>query len=274
MCLVVLALHMHPRWPLVIAANRDEFHDRATAPMDWWPDSQPRILAGKDLVAGGAWMGLAEQGRMALLTNVRDPRRHRTDAPSRGALVSDWLQSSDAVTSAAARYRSRGCNPYNLLVADGGGSRWWWMHDGVDEPSELAPGLYGLSNAQLNSDWPKVALLKTALSCALKQAHSAEQLADELFAALADRSQPDDEALPQTGVGAAVERFLAPAFIAGEGLSRPYGTRASTVLCVEQDNKDIAMQVRERAFGRSGQTLGVRDFCVPRWPWQRPEVQR
>jgi uncharacterized protein with NRDE domain len=89
MCLAVLALHMHPRWPLVIAANRDEFHDRETAPMNWWDGSSPRILAGQDLAAGGTWMGASEHGRLALLTNVRDPLRQRGDAPSRGALVTD-----------------------------------------------------------------------------------------------------------------------------------------------------------------------------------------
>jgi uncharacterized protein with NRDE domain len=271
MCLVVLALRMHPRWPLVIAANRDEFHDRATAPMDWWPDAPSRILAGKDLAAGGTWMGLSEQGRLALLTNVRDPSRHRADAPSRGALVADWLGNHRSVHEATNDYLGRGCNPFNLLLADAGGSRWWWMGDGVEQVLPLGPGLYGLSNARLDTPWPKVQRLKAAVSQALTQAPQARALADHLLAALADRAQPADETLPRTGVALDVERFLAPAFISGAGLPRPYGTRSSTVLWVEAADGAHALHVRERGFDAKGEATQTRHWDVSNWPWKAGE---
>jgi uncharacterized protein with NRDE domain len=268
MCLAVVALHMHPRWPLVIAANRDEFHDRATAPLDWWADATPRILAGKDLSAGGAWMGASEHGRLALLTNVRDPQRQRADAPSRGALVSDWLRSQRSVHDAASHYTARGCNPFNLLLADAGGSRWWWVGDDVADPKALPPGVHGLSNARLNTPWPKVQRLKAAVASALPVSTGSDELARRLFAALVDRVQPADEQLPSTGVGQAVERFLSPAFVAGEGLPRPYGTRSSTVLWVERQADGFSLHMQEQCFGHNGEKTLSAKHVVANWPWQ------
>lgn len=267
MCLAVVALHMHPRWPLVIAANRDEFHDRATAPLDWWADATPRILAGKDLFAGGTWMGASEQGRLALLTNVRDPQRQRADAPSRGALVADWLGSQRGVHEAASDYLRRGCNPFNLLLAEAGGSRWWWVGDGAEQPLPLAPGLYGLSNARLDTPWPKVQRLKAAMSQTLTQARHAQAMADTLLAALADRTPPADDALPRTGVELDVERFLSPAFISGSGLPRPYGTRSSTVLWVDAASSTAELNVSEQSFDAQGLLVAGRTHRLPRWPW-------
>jgi uncharacterized protein with NRDE domain len=267
MCLAVLALHMHPRWPLVIAANRDEFHDRATAPMDWWSGSSPRILAGQDLAAGGTWMGASEHGRLALLTNVRDPQRQRGDAPSRGALVADWLRSESGVHEATSDYLGRGCNPFNLLLADAGGGRWWSVGDGAEQPMPIGRGLYGLSNAQLDTPWPKVQRLKAAMSHALTQATHAQALADTLLAALADRTPPADDALPRTGVGLDVERFLAPAFICGAGLPRAYGTRSSTVLWVEAAPSTTELNVSEQSFDAQGRLMAERQHRLPNWPW-------
>jgi uncharacterized protein with NRDE domain len=274
MCLVVLALHMHPRWPLVIAANRDEFHDRATAPMDWWPEARPRILAGKDLAAGGTWMGLSEQGRLALLTNVRDPLRQRSDAPSRGVLVADWLHTERAAHDAASDYRDRGCNPFNLLLADAGGSRWWWVGDGAGQAQPLGPGLYGLSNARLDTPWPKVQRLKAEVLQALAQAPHAQALADHLLATLADRTLPADETLPRTGVALDAERFLAPAFISGAGLPRPYGTRSSTVLWVEAADGAHALQVQEKGFDAEGQARQIRRYAIDDWSWKAESPTR
>jgi uncharacterized protein with NRDE domain len=272
MCLAVLALHLHPRWPLVIAANRDEFHDRATAPLDWWAGSSPRILAGRDLEAGGTWMGVADHGRLALLTNVRDPQRQRNDAPSRGALVTDWLGSQREVQDAAADYAGRGCNPFNLLMAEGGGSRWWWMGDGHNSPRALAPGFYGLSNAQLDTPWPKVERLKAAMSQILSQTQDAGSLADELLAALADRNLPPDDALPLTGVPLEVERLLAPAFISGADLSRPYGTRSSSVVVVELGKSTAELRAVERSFDAQGRPTLDRCLSVPGWTFNRNAV--
>ncbi len=268
MCLAVLALHMHPRWPLVIAANRDEFHDRPALPMHWWDEAPVRILAGKDLSAGGTWMGLSEAGRIALLTNVRAPQQHRQDAPSRGALVTHWLSSRIDVQAAAQDYQARGCKPFNLLMADTGGSRWWWTGDGTRSPQALGPGLYGLSNARLDTPWPKVERLKTALSTALRQAQDDRGLTEPLLALLGDSTLPPDNALPDTGVGIDVERFLAPAFIAGLGLQAAYGTRASTVMRVDLAGKTPLLRVTERTFGSAGAVQGANDYEVEGWGWE------
>jgi uncharacterized protein with NRDE domain len=266
-CLAVLALNCHPRWPLVIAANRDEYHDRATAALHWWDDSEPRVLAGKDLAAGGTWMGANAAGRLALLTNVRDPSRQRANAPSRGALVSHWLRSASDAEEAARHAAAMGCNPFNLLLADQGGQRWWYANEHT-QLERLADGVHGLSNARLNTAWPKVQRLKATVANTVDAATELENLVESLFNALADRTPAPDEQLPSTGVGLPIERYLSSAFIAGQSLGRAYGTRSSTVLLVQNEALGATLCVQERNFDAWGHLTTHAAHRVPDWPWK------
>jgi uncharacterized protein with NRDE domain len=224
MCLVLVAWRVHPGYPLVVAANRDEFFARPTAAAAFWPDA-PQVLAGRDLDAGGTWMGLARSGRFAALTNFRDPAQMRKDAPSRGRLVADFLTGDEAANAYASRSAAAGrlCNGYNLLTSDG--ESLWWSSNIDPNPHALEPGVYGVSNHLLDTPWPKVGAGKTAL------ADSLNQLPDDksLFALLHDDEIHPDEDLPQTGVPLDWERLLSSAFVK----SPAYGTRSSTVVCVD-----------------------------------------
>jgi uncharacterized protein with NRDE domain len=263
MCLIGLALNAHPRFPLVIAANRDEFFDRATAPLDWWrtsPDT-PWLLGGRDLEAGGTWMALSEHGRIGMLTNVRDPSRHRPDAPSRGALVTAWLDGNDT--------EARGHNPFNLIGGDLRSGQWWWRSD-RQSATPLTAGVHALSNAALNEPWPKVRRLTQAMDDALRG--DGDTMTDRLFALLADRSTAADADLPDTGIGVERERMLSPIFIATpEGR---YGTRCSTIVLGERVQEHWRMSVIERTHDRYGGTMQQRCVTLDPWPQsgRRPAV--
>ena len=232
MCLIAFAWRRHPRFPLVVAANRDEFHQRPTAPAAFWPEC-PEILAGRDLLGRGTWLGISSRGRFAALTNLRSGHEARRDAssrgraaPSRGLLVSEFLigtQSPDLYLEDVAR-RAHRYNGFCLVVGDGGDMAWYCARDPA--PSLLAPGIYGLSNARLDEPWPKVELLKSGLAGVLSRPRWGS---DDLMALLGDRSPAPDEDLPDTGVGLAQERIYSSAFISGAH----YGTRSSTVLNVD-----------------------------------------
>jgi uncharacterized protein with NRDE domain len=227
MCLIALALDAHPSYRLVIAANRDEFYARPTAPADWWADA-PDVLAGRDLREGGTWMGVTRGGRVAAVTNYRDPGfAQLADAPSRGALVADFLRGStdaEAYANDLARRAAR-YNGFNLLVGDEGG--FFYVSNRTEGVRRLDPGVYGLSNALLDTPWPKVLRAKRAMADALAAAQG-EGWDAGLWEALADRVIAADGALPDTGVGAERERLLSPPFIRTD----VYGTRASTVLTI------------------------------------------
>jgi uncharacterized protein with NRDE domain len=226
MCLILFAWKVHPDYPLVVAANRDEFYARPTALAAFWSDA-PAVLAGRDLEAGGTWMGLTCSGRFAALTNYRAPEHHLAGRPSRGRLVADFL----TATSPALDYLEqssaygRECNGYNLLVGDG--ERLGWASNVAGEIRELTPGIYGLSNHLLDTPWPKVGAGRTALTRVI------EALPDQrgLFELLADDAVHPDHALPQTGVSLEWERLLSAAFIR----STTYGTRSSAVVCIGDD---------------------------------------
>lgn len=265
MCLAAFALNAHPRFPLAIAANRDEFFAREAAPMAWWPE-RPDILAGRDLSAGGTWFGLSRAGRLALLTNVRDPSRQNPDAPSRGALVVDWLGSTDGADGFAAGLKE-GYNGFNLITGDLPSNTWHWISNRASAPLELPPGIHALSNAALDTPWPKTLGLKAAMAQALDGAVSAEQLANQLLAALADPTPAPDAALPDTGVGLARERLLSPRFIRMPDPTRPgvavYGTRCATVLVREASG---ATHVVERSITAEGGWLPPVHHELTRWP--------
>lgn len=263
MCLAAFALNAHPRFPLVIAANRDEFFARPAAPMAWWQSGHTEVLAGRDLQAGGTWFGLTRGGRLALLTNVREPGRPATNAPSRGALVLDWLTGT-ADACAFTQGLASGYNGFNLVTADVSKGDWHWFSNRAtgQGPVPLQAGLHGLSNAALDTPWPKTVGMKAALQQALLHAPSVDALASQLLAALADATPAPDAALPDTGVGLARERLLSPRFVRmpsspddGEAV---YGTRCSTVLITE-------------ALAAGGQRTLVMERSVgPRGEWQPP----
>jgi uncharacterized protein with NRDE domain len=265
-CLIALALGQHRRWPLVVAANRDEFLHRPAAALDWWrssPDAEP-LLGGRDLQAGGTWMGLATNGRLAMVTNVRDLSRHRATAPSRGQVVPEWLATTQPAGAFWQETAARGHNPFNLLAADMMQQQWWWADDRAGAPQALGPGLYGLSNAALDTPWHKVQRLQRALAEAIEAAASLAALETALFIALADRSAVPDDALPDTGIGLERERWLAPAFIRTP--DGRYGTRGSTLLIAEQGDEGLGVQMVERVFDAGGRAVTQRRARLPRWP--------
>ena len=226
MCLILVAWRVHADYPLVVAANRDEFFIRPTAPAAFWKDA-PQVLAGRDLEAGGTWMGVTRSGRFAALTNFREPSQNRKGVPSRGDLVADFLTGNEASQDYLERIAPLGrqCNGYNLLVSDG--ATLWWSSNMGGAARQLEPGVYGVSNHLLDTPWPKVGAGKTALAQAL------ERLPDDeaLFELLRDDGIHPDAHLPQTGVPLDWERLLSSAFVKSPG----YGTRGSTVLSVGKD---------------------------------------
>ncbi|MCX5821078.1 MAG: NRDE family protein [Deltaproteobacteria bacterium] len=224
MCLILFAWKMHENFPLVLAANRDEFYERPSAPAAFWEDA-PDLLAGRDLREGGTWLGITRKGRLAAITNYRDPASLKIGAPSRGRLVSDYLRGRGIpevylrrIAPDADRF-----NGFNLLVGDPD-DLFCFSNRGARE--RLDPGIYGLSNRLLDTPWPKVERGKTALSALLKEGLSPETL----FALLTDRTRPPDDRLPDTGVGLAWERILSPLFIENP----VYGTRSSTILLIDR----------------------------------------
>jgi uncharacterized protein with NRDE domain len=229
MCLILLAHHVHSDYPLVLAANRDEFYARPTAPAAFWEDA-PHVLAGRDLEAGGSWLGVTRSGRWAALTNYRDPPTARPGRPSRGALVGDFL-SGDAtpadylagVAADAERY-----DGFNLLVGDLTDALYFGNRmPGDAAPRRLEPGLYGLSNHLLDTAWPKVERGRRLLGELLD---AGAPTPEALFEILYDTEIAPLHALPDTGVDAHWERVLSASFIT----TPTYGTRASTALIVER----------------------------------------
>ena len=229
MCVLFFALDQHPRYRLVFAANRDEGYARPTAPAAWWDDC-PGVLAGRDLSAGGTWMGVTRTGRWTALTNVRDLKAHHDDARSRGDLTRAFLCGDESAAAYAARVFAERTvyNPFNLLIGDG--EAVWTVSSHTEAPERLAPGVYGLSNATLNVPWPKVIRGLAAFEQALA---SEAPDPEAFFAFLRDEAKAPDEALPETGVGRAWERVLSPLFIRSED----YGTRASMVLLLNEEGQ-------------------------------------
>ena len=244
MCLIVFAWRVIPAVPLVAAANRDEFYQRATAPAGVWPE-HPQIYAGRDLKAGGSWMGISQAGadgespRFAAITNIRAPLEHKADAPSRGQLVSDYLASGlspqeyvDQIRAGADAY-----NGFNLVIGDRDTLIWFSNKGGNDTRNgqPLEPGIYGLSNATLDSPWPKV--LKTMAQFASLLCLGAPD--DAFFEMLADTTRAPDLRLPETGVPLEVERLLSAVRIESPG----YGTRSSTVVKLYKDAPAVLQEL-------------------------------
>lgn len=258
MCLVALSAGQSRRFPLVVAANRDEYRDRPSAALTWWrpwPDG-PEVLSGRDLRSGGTWLALTRQGRLAMVTNVRTGAPADPDAPSRGQIPLAWLKAEVAVDRFWPWLCLQGFAPFNLLALDASQAQSdggiFWMSNCADMALRLQPGLHGLSNAaQINAPWPKVERLKSAMAHAVAEETSAEALARRLWVALEDRTLADEAVLPFTGVSLATERMLSAAFV--ESPDHRYGTCSSTIVVLERTGQgELLTHVWERIHPASG----------------------
>ncbi len=249
MCLILLAWRVHPRFPCVLAANRDEFHERATAAAEWWPGSAG-ILAGRDLHAGGTWLGVTRRGHFAALTNFRDGGARRSDAPSRGTLVSELLESARSVPETLGYLQDVGplYNPFNLLFSDG--ERLGIYESVVGQGRELGPGVFGLSNHLLDTAWPKVQNAKTALTAALTDPCDT----DAILHLLRDDRRASDTDLPHTGASLEWERLLSSAFVRADD----YGTRCSTLFRLDTLGDATFDEWSWDRLGRAGRHAALR----------------
>jgi uncharacterized protein with NRDE domain len=228
MCLVLVAWQLHSEYSCVVAANRDEFHARPAAAVSWWPD-RPRILAGRDLEAGGTWLGITRTGRFAALTNFRDPEQPRKQAPSRGELVVSLLESGATVAESLTHLSqiSAAYHGFNLIFSDGEKLGIYESARGAGR--ELGPGIYGLSNHLLDTPWPKVQIAKNRLQAALLERGDD----DDLLRLLRDDEPAPDAQLPRTGISIEWERLLSSAFVRAQD----YGTRCSTIIRIERQGR-------------------------------------
>lgn len=266
MCLVALAVDQDRRFPLVLATNRDEFLARPAARLGWWSPGEgwPSILGGRDLSAGGTWLGLTAAGRLALVTNVRRPGATDPEAPSRGAIVPLWLRGELSADRFWMRVALSGHNPFNLIAADFRQGECFWASSDTPYPRRIERTIVGLSNGGLDEPWPKVVRLKERMKLAMRAAPHVDSLAARLFEVLADRREAPDDALPRTGVPLELERRLSSLFV--HMPERGYGTRCSTLVIAERSAKRLVTHVFERTF-TPGSTLALlRRSTLKDWP--------
>jgi uncharacterized protein with NRDE domain len=259
MCLLVLAWQAHPRYRLVVAANRDEYHERPAAPLAKWPEP-PGILAGRDLRAAGTWLGIDPARRFGVVTNFRELQRARPAAPSRGGLIPQYLGGGAGARQFCARLETAAqeYSGFNLLLGDAG-SLWYGSNRATPFARELPPGVYGLSNELLDTPWPKLVRVKARFQEWLAQR---EATAAGLFALLGDRtpSAEGDAPLPTGGLPPEWERILSAPFV----VHPLYGTRCSTVVLLEPGG---ALYVAERRFVCAGEPSGESEFQLNAAEW-------
>ncbi|MEK3934828.1 NRDE family protein [Sporosarcina sp. FSL W7-1349] len=249
MCLINFHFQDHPIYRLIVAANRDEFYERPTAPAHFWED-QPQLLAGRDLSQKGTWLGIAKNGRFAALTNYRDVQQQRHDVRSRGEIVTDFLNSDvpSAEFLGSLQEKREQYAGFNVIV--GTPEELMYYSNIQNEVTVITPGTHGLSNHFLDTPWPKVVKGKAGVRGLAEQNSAIHP--DRLFDVLANAEPFPGEQLPDTGVGGELERVLSSLFIRSEG----YGTRSSTVLLVDHENNVTFV---ERTY-RDGEFAGDRTF--------------
>lgn len=282
MCLAVFAIDMHKQWPLVVAANRDEYHARAALTMQPWPEAK-HVLAGRDLQAGGMWLGIDDSSRLALLTNVRDPIHTKPDAPSRGRLAQNFLTSDlsakqylDELANQASQY-----NGFNLVVVDpinashrhhgldplsNGLGFGVWHASNYQQPfaSTVKPGIHAISNALLDTQWPKTERTTKALAAYLSSAQSINPRA--LTEIMLDTRAVEDALLPSTGVTLERERLLATPFI----IDSDYGTRCTTIVLRHRSG---LCWVQEDSYDQTGTcTQSIKWWHTPGQAWQQTQM--
>ncbi len=290
MCLVAFAVNASKRWPLVIASNRDEFFDRPTLPLARWQSAAGHsIVSGRDARAGGTWLGMTASGRIAFLTNVREaPLQGLPSVPafekSRGELVMRWLEGSMSASQFMLDTDSTSYAGFNLVLGDWQTGQWRWISNRLFETRPdgstaqrpkaagwcsrvLEPGVYALSNAALDTPWPKTLALKAALTGALGASDEAG-LEKPLWEALASRSYASTESLPDTGVPSELEKALSSAYV--NSPERGYGTRCSTVLVAtpqagEQSQMKWTLRVEEKTYVQSADAAASTRLTL-QWP--------
>jgi uncharacterized protein with NRDE domain len=242
MCLILLSYKIHPDYCLILAANRDEFYDRPTAPLEYWAD-YPEVLAGRDLKGTGTWLGVTPAGRIAAITNYREPVGHMENAPSRGLLIRDFLTGNASPQGylKAVSKKGQAYNGFNLIAGDPSGL--YYYSNRASGVQQLQPGLYGISNHLIDTAWPKIQRGKDLLGGQLSGREEID--IEKVWEILSDRSQPPDDELPDTGVGLEWERILSPLFISSD----VYGTRSSSVVLIDQSEKVSFM---ERTYLKDG----------------------
>jgi uncharacterized protein with NRDE domain len=226
-CLIIISVDQHPDYSLVVAGNRDEFHARRTATAQFWEEA-PDVLGGRDLEAGGTWLGITRSGRISVVTNYRDLRGLKSVAPSRGHLVSDFLTGNSAAQDYLAQVKAKGAeyNGFNLLT--GSSNELWYYSNYADDIRKVSPGVHGLSNHLLDTPWPKVVRGEELIGPLLRQpVLDPKQILDALY----DERRGPDAQLPDTGVGLERERMLSSIFIK----SPDYGSRCSTAILVHRN---------------------------------------
>jgi uncharacterized protein with NRDE domain len=245
-CLIAFAWRSHPRYRLVVAANRDEYFGRPAAPAGFW-DDHPNVLAGRDLEAGGTWLGITLNGRFAALTNYRNPADKKIGAPSRGALVADFLtgRTSSQEYMRLVEKRAADYNGFSLLVGDVA-SMFFFSNRG-ERAARVPPGVHGLSNHLLDTPWPKVEKAKTRFAALLDGPFDSEAV----FGLLSDTERASGAELPSTGVSLELEERLSAIRILAAG---GYGTRCSTALCFSEDGR---IEFHERSYGEEGGVSGA-----------------
>jgi len=257
MCLLVLAWQAHPRYRLIVAANRDEYHERPAAPLAPWPPPE-ELLAGRDLRAGGTWLALSRTRRFGVVTNFRERQRPRRSAPSRGRLIPSYLSGAASAADylAGLETDAPGYSGFNLLVSDAT-SLWYACNRAEAFARPLQPGVYGLSNEFLDTPWPKLRRVRARFQAWLG---AAEGSAETLFEMLGDRVPTPDAELPHTGLPLDWERTLSSPFV----LDTTYGTRCSSVLLLEHSG---AAYLAERRFDCAGRGSGQAEFQLNEHEW-------
>jgi uncharacterized protein with NRDE domain len=251
MCLIVFALDSHPRYRLVLAANRDEYFSRPTAPAAFWTDA-PQVLAGRDLEAGGTWLGVTGDGRLAALTYFREPVVPVHRLPSRGKLAADFLAGTmtpeeylEQLRREEGRYGG-----FNILFGTTGG--FYYHTNRGDVSVRITAGSHGLSNGLLDTPWPKVVAARERMGCLLRNDILE---AEDLFALLSDRTSYPDPLLPDTGIGIERERHLSPIFIAGSD----YGTRSTSIVLIDRENR---LTFLERTWNERQEAVATVSFII------------
>lgn len=243
MCILAIAYNVHPQFPLILITNRDEFYNRPTLPIhSWQKEGHPEIIAGKDLEAGGTWLGMHQNGNLGILTNYRDLKNIKLNAPSRGHIITEYLLSGQTAFEYLQQLKTnaQNYNGFNLILSDNESLYHYSNH--TNEITRMEPGIYGLSNAVLDTPWPKLVKLKTDFTKAIEQNNLQPA---HLFQILKNQEKADDSALPQTGLDYQMEKAVSSIFIQTPN----YGTRCSTLLFIQ---KDKSFKITERLYDQNG----------------------
>ncbi|MET3504376.1 NRDE family protein [Halalkalibacter oceani] len=247
MCLLLLAINQHPDYPLIFCGNRDEFYDRPAADAHYWGEDG-QLFGGRDLEKGGTWLGLTRSGRFAAVTNVREAAAGTASATeSRGKIVTDFLCSTVSGADYSRQLLKKNALYQGYNAVFGVENELYYASNRANESGKLPDGIHVLSNASLNTPWPKTEQLKTSITALLKDNRQpVDRWLEAIFDSLRDDRPYPDEMLPETGVDLERERRLSPIFIKGE----KYGTRASTIVLMNRSRK---FRFLEQTYGPFGQ---------------------